>query len=104
FWLLTVVLVCGSFIILLFARYQSLLSPWSKLRVSQNCRIVFYVYVHASLSLIPIGYLLVDTPLEVQKKMLQYFELDWIADGKVFGIFNGVQRYSQNIVFVVVLV
>ncbi|GMS79434.1 hypothetical protein PENTCL1PPCAC_1609, partial [Pristionchus entomophagus] len=52
--LFTVIILCSSFIVLLFARHQTLLDDSSKLKLRLTSKIVFYIYTFASFLVIPI--------------------------------------------------
>ncbi|GMS94211.1 hypothetical protein PENTCL1PPCAC_16386, partial [Pristionchus entomophagus] len=90
FWLLTVMILSSSFIVLLFARFQTLLHPLSKLRLRPSKRLAFYIYTFSSMVVIPILFFFTDTPIEIQEWIINVrMQLDWIADKKVFAVFNG---------------
>ncbi|GMT22296.1 hypothetical protein PFISCL1PPCAC_13593, partial [Pristionchus fissidentatus] len=69
-WILSTVLLCASFIVLLFARYQSLLPPYSRIIRKKITLIFFYVYAHVSLLLIPILFFLSETPQNIQNDIV----------------------------------
>ncbi|GMS81536.1 hypothetical protein PENTCL1PPCAC_3711, partial [Pristionchus entomophagus] len=65
-WLLTIVLLCASVIVLLFARWQTLVPPWSKMKIKFSGRLAFYIFIFSSLIIIPLLFFFTDTPIEIQ--------------------------------------
>ncbi|GMR40105.1 hypothetical protein PMAYCL1PPCAC_10300, partial [Pristionchus mayeri] len=70
FLLITIVLLCASFIYLLFARFQTLLHPWSKLKLKFEHRLAFYICIFTSLHIIPILFAFMDTPDAIQEDIV----------------------------------
>ncbi|GMS81535.1 hypothetical protein PENTCL1PPCAC_3710, partial [Pristionchus entomophagus] len=96
FWLFTVIILCASFIVLLFARLQTILHPSSRLKLEFSKRIAFYVYTFSSMLIIPILFIFTDTPIEVQEWIIEVVNgLDWIADKKIYSVINGYARRVQ---------
>ncbi|KAF8361144.1 hypothetical protein PRIPAC_88067, partial [Pristionchus pacificus] len=104
-WLFTIIFTCASFITLLFARYQALLHPWSKIKLKPAPKLVFYITTFSSLSVIPVLFLFTDTSRDDQERMVEVvYQLDWVADHKVFSIVNGREKFllAQVIKYVMV--
>ncbi|KAF8376319.1 hypothetical protein PRIPAC_82748, partial [Pristionchus pacificus] len=91
-WLLTLVLLCFSFISLVFIRLQTLLQPWSKLKLTTIGRLVFYMFTFSSLIVIPILFIFTENPMELQAQIVDDLSLDWIRDKKMFGILSCCYR------------
>ncbi|KAF8364344.1 hypothetical protein PRIPAC_91267 [Pristionchus pacificus] len=104
-FLLFMGLLCAAFIVVFFGRFQTLLIHGSLLKVRLQFRIgyvipVFYIYTHLSFLIIPALFFVLQTPLELQLRVVHDLNLSWEKEGKVFNIVNREDIYNVAIMVI----